>query len=121
MASYHNSNTTINSVEGEQQPQEDSGQAAFFPHLLLSRDELDLAYPSLQAPEDFDATNNETEEPTLREGLKAATDIAEAMRVHGRTRRDRTGGVTSEMATSSPTTLQDPLAGRPSVTAPRGL
>ncbi len=81
MASYEGNNQEVNNVEDDQVP--------FFPHLRLDREELDATYPSLQSPDDFDAGNVESAEPTLQAGLKVATTIAEAMRVHGRTRRDK--------------------------------
>ena len=87
MASYDDTGEQVNSVEAEQPSGE---QTPFFPHLLLSRPVLDEAYPSLEAPDDFDAANGETSEPTLQAGLKVATSIATAMRVHGRTRQDKT-------------------------------
>ena len=49
MASYENNGDQLNSVEAEQLSGE---QAPFFPHLQLSRPELDEAYPSLEAPDD---------------------------------------------------------------------
>ncbi len=94
MASYESSsdqleNTvdTLNSVEAEQPGGE---QTPCFPHLQLNRPELDKAYPSLEAPDDFDAANCESPEPTLQAGLKVASSIATAMKVHGRTRQDKT-------------------------------
>jgi len=87
MASYDDTGEQVNSVEAEQPSGE---QAPFFPHLLLSRPELDEAYPSLKAPDDFDAANGETTEPTLQAGLRVAASIAKAMKVHGRTRQDKT-------------------------------
>ncbi len=94
MASYdstseqlENTADSLNSVEAEQSGEE---QTPCFPHLQLNRPELDRTYPSLEAPDDFDEANCEPPEPTLQAGLKVASSIATAMKVHGRTRQDKT-------------------------------
>jgi len=79
----------VNTVDNDQAEQPEGEQRPCFPHLQLDRRELDKSYPSLEAPSDFDTPNGEAAEPTLEAGLKVASSIATAMKVHGRTRRDK--------------------------------
>ena len=65
-------------------------QPCFLPHQQHARAKLDEEYPSLTAPEDFDKPGAENHEPLLDAGLREAEEIAKAMRVHGRTKRDLT-------------------------------
>ncbi len=95
MASYEE--PTLNNLEtddannnAENNP--DDNQPCFLPHKQHPRTELNGEYPSLTAPDDFDQPGAESREPLLDAGLRQARDIAEAMRVHGRTKRDLTRG-----------------------------
>ena len=96
MASYNDTSGETEMVEGDvnnlnadHAEQLEGEQRPCFPHLQLDRRELDKEYPSLEAPSDFDTPHGEPAEPTLQAGLKVASSIATAMRVHGRTRRDK--------------------------------
>ena len=94
MASYEE--PTLNNLEtddannAENNP--DDNQPCFLPHKQHTRAELNDEYPSLTAPDDFDQPGAENHEPLLDAGLRQAKEIAEAMRVHGRTKRDLTRG-----------------------------
>ncbi len=79
----------VNTLDNDHAEQPEGEQRPCFPHLQLDRRELDRDYPSLEAPSDFDTPNGEPAEPTLQAGLKVASSIATAMRVHGRTRQDK--------------------------------
>ena len=80
MASYDDEQ--LNNVD------EDHNQPAVMPHKDMTREQLDKEYPSLEAPDDFDVPGQEAPEPLLEAGMQEARDIADAMRIHGRTKRD---------------------------------
>ena len=84
MASYDEEQ--LNNVDEDHNDQHN--QPAVMPHKNMSREQLDKEYPSLGAPEDFDDPGQEPPEQLLQAGMKEARDIADAMRTHGRTKRD---------------------------------
>ena len=84
MASYDEEQ--LNNVDEDHNDQHN--QPAVMPHKNMSREQLDKEYPSLGAPEDFDAPGQEPPEQLLQAGMQEARDIADAMRIHGRTKRD---------------------------------
>jgi len=94
MASYEE--PTLNNLETDDannaENNQDDNQPCFLPHRQHTRAELNDEYPSLTAPDDFDQPGAENDEPLLSAGLRQAKEIAEAMRVHGRTKRDLTRG-----------------------------
>ncbi len=95
MASYEE--PTLNNLEtddanNDAENNPDDNQPCFLPHKQHTRAELNDEYPSLTAPDDFDQPGAENHEPLLDAGLRQAKEIAEAMRVHGRTKRDLTRG-----------------------------
>jgi hypothetical protein len=96
MADYHNDDLPeegeVNEVNGEiaqgETEEDQQDLLMILPHLVMTTEELNAAYPSLQAPEDFDQHNVEPAEPTLEVGMREAASIASAMRRFGRTKRD---------------------------------
>jgi hypothetical protein len=96
MADYHNDDLPeegeVNEVNGEiaqgETEEDQQDLLMILPHLVMTTEELNAAYPSLQAPEDFDQHNVEPVEPTLEVGMREAASIASAMRRFGRTKRD---------------------------------
>ena len=92
MASYDNdqiNNVGAAPVEDDiGADQHDNNLPTFMPHNQMGRQQLDDEYPSLQAPEDFDDHSKDITDQLLEAGLREAAEIATAMRVHGRTKRD---------------------------------
>ena len=66
-----------------------SGAAPSLPHMAYSSEELDKAYPPLEAPpeEHLGDLEDDRADSTLQAGMQVAREIAENTRVHGRRRR----------------------------------
>ena len=82
MASANSGSVVVGALDGlERQP--------VMPHNDLSEHDLDLAYPSIVAPEDdhLDDIVNDNEDHVLQAGLREVEKIRQTMRTQGRRRR----------------------------------
>ena len=90
--------SNVNAVDEDEEElkaeEETAGTKPWMPHLMLTEDELDAQFPSLEVPEDdgLEDPNQDDDDAMLQHGMSIAREIADGMLRNGRTRRDCVDG-----------------------------